>query len=85
MGIVFAAVSTTPPSSMAKASAPSPRAISFGSGKLTVHSPLPSTFAGTRATSAPSTRAIAVTFAPAGTPPSARLTSRVAVTVSPGP
>ena len=55
------------------------------SAKLTVHRPLPDTVAGTRATSCSSTRAMAVTFAPAGTPPSARCVSSVAVTLSPGP
>ncbi len=85
MGIVLAAVSTTPPSSMAKASEPSPRAIRAGSLKLTVQSPFSLTVPGTCAAVAPSTIAVAVIFAPAGTPPSARFTSSVAVTVSPGP
>ena len=62
-----------------------PRAMLFGSSKLTVQRPWSSTFAGTRAASAPSTRAIAVTFAPTGSPPSARFVSSVAVTLSPGP
>jgi hypothetical protein len=83
--MVLAAVSTTPPSSMAKASDPSPRAMRAGSANVAVNSPRPSSVPGTRATSASSTRAMAVTRAPAGTPPSARLTSTVAVTLSPGP
>ena len=46
MGMVLAAVSTTPPSSMANASVPSPRSISLGSGNVAVQSPLASMVAG---------------------------------------
>ena len=83
--MVLAAVSTTPPSSMAKAREPSPRSIRVGSSKLTVHNPRASTTPVTCAAVTPSTSAVAVTLAPEGTPPSARFTSSVAVTLSPGP
>ena len=84
-GMVLVAVSTTPPSSMVKASVPSPRSMVAGSLSETVQWPLSSRVQGALATSAPSTRATAVIFAPLGTPPSARVVSRVAVRVSPWP
>ena len=85
-GIVFVAVSTTPPSSTTSASVPSPRSITFGSRNETLARPAPSTTpAGWRTTSRPSTIATIVTFAPAGTPPSARSTDSVACTSSPAP
>ena len=56
-----------------------------GNVKLTAHCPRWLIADGTRATSTPSTRAVAVTFAPVGIPPSARVTSSVADTLSPGP
>lgn len=70
---------------MVKASTPSPRSMAFGSGSDTVQRPLSSRLQGAFATSAPSTRATAVMRAPLGTPPSARVVSSVAVSVSPAP
>jgi hypothetical protein len=84
-GIDFAAVSTTPPSATVMASVASPVRSSFGSANDTAHVPSASITTSWRCTSTPSTVATAVVFAPTGRPPSARVTLRLAVTVSPAP
>ena len=71
--------------SMVKAMVPSPRSMFAGSLSETVQWPLSSSAQGAFATSTPSTRATAVIFAPFGTPPSLRMVSSVAVSVSPWP